>query len=391
MIRTLTYSTLFPNAEEPIHGVFVETRMRHLLQTQEVSTTVVAPVPWFPSTNPRFGRYAKYAKVPAVETRSGVKVYHPRYPLVPKFGTTIAPSLLAAASLRFVRKLQSQGVDFDLIDAHYFYPDGVAAVVLGKILGKPVIITGRGTDLNLIPQMALPRAQIQWAARHAAGMVTVCQALKDSLVQLGVSSDRVRVLRNGVDLHLFRPIDRGAARASLGINGVALASVGGLVERKGHHHVIGALRHIPDATLFIAGKGPEQSRLEALASAIGVRDRVRFLGAIPQTELRKLYEAVDVSVLASDREGWANVLLEAMACGTPVVASKIWGTPEVVAAPEAGLLVDDLSADGFARKIKELLSDLPERAATLAYAQRFTWDDTSAGQLEMFRQVTRAA
>jgi glycosyltransferase involved in cell wall biosynthesis len=390
MIRTLTYSTLFPNAEEPIHGVFVETRLRHLLLTGEVSTTVVAPVPWFPSGHSIFGNYAKYARVAENENRLGLRVYHPRYPLIPKFGTSTAPALLAAATLPFVRRLKRQGVDFDLIDAHYFYPDGVAAVILGRILQKPVVITGRGTDLNLIPEMAIPRAQIRWAAKHAAGLVTVCQALRERLVQLGVAADRVHVLRNGVDLDLFHPIDRAKARASLGIQGVALASVGGLVELKGHHHVIGALPQLPNITLFIAGKGPERARLENLASELGVSQKVRFLGALSQSELRALYEAVDVTVLASSREGWANVLLESMACGTPVLASSIGGTPEVVAAPEAGRLVQDLSADAFAHAIAELIAHLPDRNATLAYARQFTWDSTSEGQIALFRGILTA-
>src|SRR5262245_51435706 len=124
MIRTLTYSTLFPNTEEPTHGIFVETRLHHLLRTGEVSTTVVAPVPWFPSGHSIFGNYGKYARIAEDESRRGVRVYHPRYPLIPKFGTSTAPTLLAAATLPLVRRLQRQSVDFDLIDAHFFYPDG---------------------------------------------------------------------------------------------------------------------------------------------------------------------------------------------------------------------------------------------------------------------------
>ena len=192
-MKILTFSTLYPNAARPGHGIFVETRLRHLLATGAVQSTVVAPVPWFPFSSSAFGEYAKHARAPREETRNGISVLHPRYPLVPKIGMTAAPALLAAAALPALRGLLVQGRDFDLIDAHYFYPDGVAAAWLGRRLGKPVVITARGTDLNLIPQYALPRRMIQWAAREAAAMITVCKALKDTLVELGVAPQRVEL------------------------------------------------------------------------------------------------------------------------------------------------------------------------------------------------------
>ena len=167
-----------------------------------------------------------------------------------------------------------------MLDAHYFYPDGVAAALLGRWFNKPVVITGRGTDLSHIPAFNLPRRQIQWAAAHAAGMITVCQALKDSLIDLGVADDRVTVLRNGVDLQSFRRLsdgERTAAREKYGLSGFALGSVGHLVERKGHHLVIEALRELPGAQLTIAGSGPEHRQLMSLAQTQGVADRVRLL------------------------------------------------------------------------------------------------------------------
>lgn len=386
-MKILTFSTLYPHAARPSHGIFVETRLRHLLASGKVESKVVAPVPWFPSSNARFGEYAMHARAPRQETRNGIEVLHPRYPLPPKIGMTVAPFLLAAAVKPVIERIQ-RSYAFDLIDAHYFYPDGVAAVMLGKRLRKPVVITARGTDVNLIPRHRLPRAMIRWAARQAAGMITVARALKDDLVRIGVAAERIEVLRNGVDLQLFRPVERDATRRRLGISRTTLVSVGHLIPRKGHDVVIRALPRIPEIGLIVIGDGPERTALNALARDAGVGDRVRFVGALAQDELRSYYGAADALVLASSREGWANVLLESMACGTPVVASTAGGSPEVVAAPEAGVLIAERTPEAVAEGVRRLLSrGGPDRAATRRYAEKFGWEETTRGQLQLFERV----
>jgi glycosyltransferase involved in cell wall biosynthesis len=386
-VRLLTYTTLYPNAVRPHNGVFVETRLRHLLASGEAQSRVIAPVPWFPLKHERFGQYGQLARVPRSEERFDISVRHPRYPLLPRVGMTSAPLSLATFSRGEVARLRHEGYDFELIDAHYFYPDGVAAALLARWFGRPFVITARGTDVNLIPRYRLPRRMIQWAAREAAAVITVCQALKDALIGLGVPGDKITVLRNGVDLERFAPVDRTQARAQLGLARPTLLSVGYLIERKGHHFAIEALKDLPEHELLIVGEGEERARLETLARALGVSDRVRFLGVIPQDQLRFCYGAADALVLASSREGWANVLLEAMACGTPVVATRLWGTPEVVTAPEAGVLMDERSSTALARAVRQLFADYPDRAATRRYAERFDWGTTTRGQLRLFREV----
>lgn len=388
MLRLLTFSTLFPNPGQPVHGVFVENRLRHLLASGEVAARVVAPVPWFPLASPRFGRYAAYARVPPVERRDGLDIHHPRFPVLPRIGMTAAPALMWAAMRGPVRRLLAAG-DFDLIDAHYFYPDGVAAALLGRELGKPVVITGRGTDLSLIPDHPLARRQILWAAGRAAGLVTVCRALAERLVELGVPRQRIDVLRNGVDLALFSPGERGEARAALGFERPTLLSVGQLIPRKGHDLVIAALVHLPGVDLAIAGEGPERPALEALAGLLGVAERVRFLGQLPHRDLPRAYRAADLLVLASSREGWANVLLEAMACGTPVAATDVWGTSEVVTSAAAGLLIGERDPAAVAAAVRRLLDQPPRREDTRAHAERFGWQATTDGQLALFGRVVR--
>jgi len=387
MMKLLTFSTLFPNLERPSHGIFVETRLRHLVASGRVESRVVAPVPWFPLRHARFGSYGRFARVPQTEVRSGIEVRHPRYALLPKIGMTPAPLLMAMAVKPVLRRLIDEGFDFDAIDAHYFYPDGVAAAMLGKEFGKPVVITARGSDITLLPQYRWPGKMIRWAADQAAGIITVCNALREELIVLGADPAKVVSLRNGVDLELFRPVDRAAVRKELGVDGFTLLSVGNLVPVKGHELTIGALKELPEARLMIAGSGPERERLEALAVQLQVADRVRFLGPQPQAKLREYYNAADAMVLSSSREGWANVLLESMACGTPVVASKVWGTPEVVAHADAGVLMQERSERGVAAAVRALQAAYPAREATRRYAEGFSWDATTQGQLQLFGRI----
>ena len=387
-IRLLTFSTLFPHAARPNQGIFVENRLRHLLASRQASSLVLAPVPWFPSRSGRFGDWALHARAPRHERRHGIEILHPRYPVIPRAGMSLAPWLLYRAMLPVVTGLLQEGHRFDVIDAHYIYPDGVAATWIGRRFGLPVVMTARGTDVNLIPRYRIARRLIQAAILDSAALIAVSSSLKDVLVELGAPPDKVTVLRNGVETSLFHPpADRTAARAALGLSGPTLISVGGLIERKGHHRTIAAMRQLPGYTLIIAGEGPEHGRLSALIAELGLADRVHLLGPRPHHELAALYGAADASVLASSREGWANVLLESMACGTPVVAANIWGNPEVVRAQAAGLIYQPNTPDGIAEGVRRLFAALPDRSATAAYARPFSWDETTAGQLAVFRRV----
>ena len=388
MIRTLTFTTLYPNETMPRHGIFVENRLRQLLATNEVETRVLAPVPWFPFRHKRFGSYAAFARVPSHERRHGIEIDHPRYPILPKVGMYFAPWFMASAMRSLTAKMIRNGRDFDLIDAHYFYPDGVAAVLLGQWLNKPVVITARGSDVNLIPQFEIPRRWISWAARRCARIITVSEALAIELRKLGINSTKVNTLRNGVDLAFFHPINnRDAVRDKNGLDRPTLLSVGNLIESKGHHIAIDSLRRLPEFKLLIAGDGDWRAKLQEQVMRLGLGERVRFLGTISQMQLREFYNAADALVLVSSREGMANVLLESLACGTPLVSTAVGGTPEVIAHKNAGVLMQERSVSGLVDAVRELFSSLPTRSDVRAYAERFNWRPTTEGQLSIFREA----
>jgi glycosyltransferase involved in cell wall biosynthesis len=390
-LRLLTFTTLFPNREQPNDGIFVENRLRHLVATGEAVSTVLAPVPFFPSGAALFGRWGAYARVPALETRYGLAVHHPRFVVLARVGMNFSPFLLHRASRRAVHRLLAAGERFDAIDAHYLYPDGVAAVRLGAEFGLPVVLTARGSDVTQFPDYPTPRRLIRDAVARAAAVITVSAGLRAALLELGAAGEKITVLRNGVDTQTFRPLDRAAARAALGLTRPTLISVGGLIARKRHHLTIEALRLLEEFVLLIVGEGPERARLAALIDRLGLAGRVRLLGAQPHEGLSHYYSAADISVLASSREGWANVLLESMACGTPVVASDIPGNPEVVQERVAGLIVPANTPQGIAAAVRDLWANRPERTATRAYAERFDWEATSRGQIELFRHVSSKA
>jgi len=382
-LRVLTFTTLYPNAEMPNHGVFVENRLRQTAERHAIKATVLAPVPFFPFTSKLFGNYARFARAPQHEERQGFAVHHPRYVVIPKVGMTVTPWFLYRAAVRACRQLGLNKDTIDVIDAHYFYPDGVAAALLACDLGVPFVVTARGTDLNVLPQFPRVRRQIVWAAERAAATITVSAALKRKALDLSIAPQKCVVVRNGVDLALFTPRDRDAARRKFGLSGFTLLSVGNLVPLKGHDLTIEAMASLPDCTLLIAGGGPLREALGARAVAVGLGDRVRLLGEVPHGALPELYSAADLFVLMSEREGWANVLLEAMACGTPAAATDVGGNSEIVMTPEAGLLLEERSSRSLVEAVQAVRQNPPKRAATRRYAEEFGWEAVAAANFAL--------
>src|SRR5450755_463095 len=288
--KVLLFSTLYPSSVRPGHGIFVAARLQQLLATGEVEAKVVAPVPWFPFRHARFGEYARMARTPLHESIDGIETWHPRYLLPPKVGMSIAPVALALGAAATLRRLIEQGFDFDVIDAHYYYPDGVAAALLARHFDKPLVITARGSDINLIADHTLPRRMMRWAAKRADASIAVSAALADAMRAHKIVSESLTVLRNGVDLDRFQCLPQAAARAQLGWpEAPTLISVGNLIEGKGHRLAIEALTSLPEFRLCVVGSGPDDETLKLLALRLGVAERVEFCGRVAQDQMSLRY------------------------------------------------------------------------------------------------------
>ncbi|WP_340317912.1 glycosyltransferase [Rhizorhabdus argentea] len=377
-MKILAFTNLFPSSSRPGNGVFLKHRLHHLSQVAGVELRVLVPVPWFPFKARIFGSYAKLARTPREEHAGQIRARFMRYLMVPKVSMWLTPFSIAMAALSTIRHIKRSGFDPDIIDAYYLYPDGVAASLVGLMLRKPVMLTALGTDVSQIARQSIPGAMIRWAARRAVATTAVCQALADALVDCGVASDKLSVVEHGVDRDVFKPSpDRDALRRSLGISRFAVISVGHLVENKGHHLAISAISEIADAELIIVGDGPSHDRLRRLAIELGVAERVTFTGSIDQAHLATLLGASDLLVSCSEYEGISNVLLEALACGTPVAATPVWGSPEVITDPRIGLLFRERSVTAIADGIRAAMARQWDRSLIRRHSRRYDWQHTA--------------
>ena len=396
-IDLVVFSSLFPSAARPGAGLFIRERMFRVAQHRPLA--VVSPQPWFPGQSLiRRLRPGYRPQAPALEIQQGIRVYHPRFLSVPGLLRQFDGWSMALGSFFLLRRLKAEGAR--LIDAHFTYPDGEAATRLGRWLGLPVTITLRGTE---VPHSHNPllRPRLVRTLRAAARVFSVSDSLRQLALELGVAAENTEVVGNGIDMGRFHPVDRAAARSRYDIpeNAQVLISVGALVERKGMHRVIDCLpalikRHPYLHYVIVGGSGPEgdmRTELDAHVARLGLGERVHFLGALPPDELKWALSASDVFVLATRNEGWANVFLEAMACGLPVVTTAVGGNAEVVCRDELGSIVPFGDAGSLQQALEDALDKDWDRAAIIGYAQANQWDKRVAQLLCAYDRIINNA
>ncbi|MFZ1827431.1 MAG: glycosyltransferase [Candidatus Competibacteraceae bacterium] len=379
--RLVVFSSLFPSPVQPNAGLFIRERMFRVAQW--IPLVVVAPQPWFPFQSLiRWFRPHFRPMAPRYEIQQGIEVYHPRFLCFPGIFKRTDGLLMALSCWPLMWKLRRR-LGYRLIDAHFGYPDGYAATLLGCWLRVPVAVTLRGKEARQ-SEMAL-RGLLAAAVQRADLVIAVSCALRDLAVSLGANPARTQVIGNGVDLARFRPVPQAEARRLLGLPEAAkvLISVGGLVEGKGFHRIIARLpalmRRFPDLHYLVVGGGTPAGDLSAelcqQALELGLEHRVHFMGAIPPDRLSMLYSAADVFVLATRYEGWANVFLEAMACGLPVVSTQVGGNAQVVTSERVGLLVPFDDPEALETALIRGLDHPWDRAAIRAYAEANGWEN----------------
>jgi teichuronic acid biosynthesis glycosyltransferase TuaC len=373
-LRVLVFTTVFPNTRQPLHGTFVLERIRHLAALADIE--VVAPIPWF---------RAFRARASGTQADPIIAIRHPKFWYLPKLLKYFRGVFLFMSTVGDVARLRAT-FDFDLIDAHFAYPDGFAAVLLGMWFRRPACVTLRGTIVQW-SQRRIGRWLCDWTMQHAERVIAVAESLAARARQGDIPEQRIATIPNGVDTARFGLMDRAAARRSLGLPeaGRLLVSVGHISPRKGFHRVIRSLPRVlqssPDVRLaIVGGKGAEEDNsaaLEALAGQLGLSEMVLFVGAQTPDQVALWLAAADVFVLASDYEGCPNVVLEAMACGRPVVGTKV-GDIERMVPTFAGILFDDPEDQvGLAESLMAALTREWDAERIREHLATRSWDDVA--------------
>lgn len=396
-MRVLCLSTLFPNPARPGLGQFVASSLAAVGRRGDVDLTVVNPIGLPPWPLSRHAEYAGLDQLPLESSEDGLTVHRPRFRLYPRLGGDSNPPRVARAVLPLARRLHAQR-PFDLVDAQFFFPDGPAAARIAAELGVPLSIKARGADIHHWGMRPAARAQMLDAARQAAGLLAVSQALKRDMAAIGMPDERITVHYTGIDHARFTPLPRAQARTAisalpeLGIvaEDALLVCTGALIERKGQGLAIEALALLadshPGAHLVLAGRGPDERRLRQLAERLGLADRVQFLGQVSHDLLPQLLAAADALVLPSASEGIANAWIEALACGTPILIPDIGGAREVVTDPSAGRITARSPA-AIAEAVRDLLLHRPQQGAVIANAARFSWATNAAELVAQWRKL----
>lgn len=376
--RVLTISCVYPNSNEPTYGIFVRNRLTRVATAAEVK--VIAPVPVIDYSKIKLGVFNS-GHIDRLQHDGNIDVLHPRW-LFPPSGGAVTAGCLGARLLPLVRRLRST-FPFDVIDAHFGYPDGIASAIVSMAIDCPFTVTLRGSE-TMHADFPTRRRAMQWALQRASRVITVSDSLRRFAITLGANPEKIKTIPNGIDASVFYPRKRELARRKLKLDQDApiILSAGYLIERKGHHRAIQALHGLRargcTARLVIAGgpgrEGRFEEELHKLVATLGLKDLVSFAGNVDPGTLAEWMSAADVLCLASTREGWPNVLHEAMGCGTPVVATDVGGVADMITDDGHGMVVPPLNPAALEAALERALSRTWDRSRISTWAQSRSWE-----------------
>lgn len=379
-MKLLLFSSYFPNGADPVRGTFNLQQAKALSNRCELA--VMAPIQWFPV---KLWHGAGPSAAPYFEHVEGLPAWHPRYALTPGIARDTYPAQMAAAVVPHLARIRRK-FPFDVLLATWAFPDVVVGALAARLLGVPLLAKVHGSDINVQSRYPLRRPQIRWAINRAEKVLAVSGALRTRLLELGIPEHKILVHHNGIDRERFQLRDSGEARRELGLDpaGKHVLFVGYLVEAKALHILLEAVARLRqqnrlDFTTHLVGCGPLEAELRGRAAALGVQDVVRFQGRRPHSEVPTWMAAADVFCLPSIREGCPNVMLEALASGRPVVATRVGGIPEL-AREDNALLVPPADPEALAGALTEALSRGWDPAALRQSVAGYSWE-TSADAL----------
>lgn len=394
-MKILVFSNLYPNSCNPNFGIFTRNRTLALSEIKSVEVKVVAPVPYFPPINIS-NKWYRYSKIPSYEVIDGIEVFHPRYFVTPKIGMFFYGYWMYQGVRKTIERIRNEFF-FDVIDAHFVYPDGYTACLLGDFFNCPVVLNALGSDITAYSQIAHIQKLVSKALAGADHLIAVSNSLRDIMIANGASPENVSVVPNGIDPKRFYLKDSFLVRQSLGFSNdeKLILTVCSLVELKGVHLLIEAAAMLKESYLgkfkiLVAGTGPEKDRLNDMIEHFNLHEQVRLLGNVPNHELVDWYNAADIFFLGSSREGWPNVVCEALACGTPVVATHVNGIPEILNEAYLGIMVER-TPEAFSRGIRDSLGRNWNAQAIAQKGQQRTWKKVASEVFDLFSEVLKNA
>jgi glycosyltransferase involved in cell wall biosynthesis len=359
-LRIAVVTSYFPTETEQYRGHSAYQTVRELGRWADLE--VFCPLTEYPEIRWLQPRRFTYVRNGLAYSPPGVKTQYFKYPALPLLTRPMNGRVCASRLLKLVGAARP-----DLILNYNVYPDGYAAVHVGRKLGIPVVVCGIGTDLRRVPD-PLTKRLTRWTLQNASAVITVSEELRRCAIRLGAAPDAVRSILNGCDSSVFRLSDRRAARAQLGLDTGAevILFVGNLLATKGVGEMIEALQRLsrqrPNARLILVGDGPFKERAQALSEQAGIAGQVRLAGRCRSEQVATWLAAADVFCLPSYSEGCPNVVLEALACGRPVVATDVGGIPELVDST-CGILVPPRDAEKLAVALEAALARQWDEAA----------------------------
>jgi len=377
-LKVLMVTRLFPSRAFPTLGTFCLERARALAQHADVR--VMAPTPWFPSWVPGPAAWRSWARVEREgEVEGGIRVTYPRYLSIPKIATWSQGLAMAHATRR---DLAAHYDDWhpDVVDGHFAFPDGYAAVRLGQAAGCRSLVTCHGADLRFYPELAVTGSMVRWTVRNADRVVSVSTDLRRRSIELGCPEENALFLANGVDPSKFALRAKAECREQLGLpeNRPIGVYVGYLIDRKDQSLVIRALDEIrrrghPLPVIALVGDGPNRERLQREVNDLQLNDHVVFAGQRPHAEVALWMGAADWLLLSSDYEGWATVYFEALACGRPVLTSNVSSAKDAICKPDYGCVVEPRTAEAFAAAMIDASEKQFDAELIRRYAEEHSW------------------